>query len=98
MDKLSSDPQQLKEKCEHVEEVEKDAIQKEQFTWFVLLECHQLSKKYVQPLTDLLIKSLVALSIIIGNRKCLSSVMHLLHSLFTNKVKKTSMTVVDFME
>ena len=43
VDILSSDPQQLKEKCDLVKEIAQHTIRTEQFAGFVPLDCRQLS-------------------------------------------------------
>ena len=97
VDKLSSHPQQLKEKCECVKEIAKHAIQKEQFAGFVPLDCRQLSKDHVQPLMDILDKSLETL-VPPSKEEKMSFFCHWLHSLFTDNITKTAMTLKDLME
>ena len=99
VDILSSDPQQLKEKCDLVVEIAQDTIRTEQFAGFVPLDCRQLSKDHVQPLMDILKKGrdTCTLATPIEDFK-MSFSCHLLHSLLTDKVSKTAITLEDLMQ
>ena len=72
VDILSSDPQQLKEKCDLVEEIAQHTIRTEQFAGFVPLDCRQLSRDHVQPLMNILEKVVIPWLLPKRMRKCLS--------------------------
>ena len=97
VDKLSSDPQQLKEKHDHVLEIAKHAIREEEFAGFVPLDCRQLSRGHLQPLLDVLRKSCENLATPRESER-MSFSCHLLHSLLTDKVNKTALTLGNLME
>ena len=97
VDILSSDPQQLKEKCDLVVEIAQDTIRTEQFAGFVPLDCRQLSPDHVQPLMNIVRKSRDTLATPEEDEK-MSFSCHLLHSLLTDKVSKTAITLEDLMQ